>query len=96
MLCIKLALMRIARAAVLAEGLAPEAVAIQTLVDYDAIARLQIANFAADFFDATADLMSQDLRINVEWNRLSVLIGVVVRVAGEDMSIGAAQPDCGS
>src|ERR1041385_5349809 len=88
---IKLALMGIACAAVLAEGLAPQAMAIQTLIDNDAIAPLQIANFAADFFDAAADLMSQDLRIDVEWNRLSVLIGVVVRVAGKDMSIGAAQ-----
>src|SRR5439155_26791317 len=58
--------------------------------------RLQIANFTSDFFDAAANPMSKTLGIDAEWNRLSVLIGVVVRVSSKDMSISAAQPDRGN
>ena len=94
MLSVKLALMRIAGAAVITERRAPQAHAVQALIDHHAIPGLQIPHLFADFFDAAADFVPEHLRLNVKGNRLAELIGMVISIAGEDMRVGAAQPDC--
>jgi hypothetical protein len=87
---VELALMRVTGAAILAELGAPQTHAIQSLIDYHAIAGAKIFYFVADFFDTTADFVTEDLGIDVKRNRLTVFVNVIVRIAGEDMSIGAA------
>ena len=39
--------------------------------------------------------MAENLWLDVERNRLSVVIGIVVRMAGEDMRVRAAEADRG-
>ena len=53
----------------------------------------KIFNFTANFFDDATDLMTKNLRIDIERNRLTIFVGVVVRVTGEDVGVGAAQTD---
>src|SRR5213075_1678355 len=95
MLCIKFALMRIAGATVFAERIAAQTHTVKALVYDDAITGGKIFDLSTCFFDHAADFMTQNLRIDLEGNRLPVLVGVVVRVPGEDVSVGSAKPNGG-
>src|SRR5688500_16464160 len=74
MLAIELTLMRILRAAVFAKHLAPAADAVQSLIDDHTIAGLQVVDCVAGFFHDTRDLVTKDLRLQRERNRLSVIV----------------------
>ena len=91
MLAVLLALMRVARRAILAEH-STLAHAIAALVDDDAVAGLEIRHIASSVLDDTGDLMTENLRCFVERNDASVRIAIVVRVAGDDMDVGSAEP----
>jgi hypothetical protein len=51
----------------------------------------QVINFPANFFDDATDLMTKNLRIDIEWNRLPIFVGVVVGMTGEDVGVGPAK-----
>ena len=87
---VELALMRVTGAAIFAERVSPQAHAIQSLIHYYAIAGAKVFYFTTDFFDTAADFMTENLRIDLKRNRLTVFVNVIVRMALEDMSIGAA------
>src|SRR5438105_1191613 len=73
-LAVELALMRISRATVFAECLTSQTHAIQTLIHHDVIANSQVMHFASNFFNATANLMAQNLRLNDERDLLAALV----------------------
>src|SRR5215212_6779504 len=93
-LAIKLTLMTVLSAAVLAKNLTPATNAIQSLIDNNSISFTQILNRVAHLLDDTGDFMSQDLRLQNKRYRLTVLIGVVVCVARKDVHVGAAKSHC--
>src|SRR5262245_14804230 len=88
---VKLALMRITRAAILAERFAPQTHAVESLIYHYAITRREVFDFTAYFFDTAADFMAKDLRIDFKGNGLTVLIDVIIRMARKDVRIGTAQ-----
>src|SRR5204863_9589133 len=93
-LSVKLALMRVAGPAIFTGRRPARADAVQSLIEDHPIAASEIRDLAANFFNAPADFMSQNLRLDIKRNRLSVIVSIVVGVSGEDMRIGAAQADC--
>src|SRR5687767_8242713 len=63
MFAIELALVTIPSATVLAKNLAPAADAIQSLVQYHAIAFAQISDRATNLFHDAGDFMTENLRL---------------------------------
>jgi hypothetical protein len=57
-LAIKLTLVTVVRSAILTKDLAPATDAIQALIDYNAIAFVQIVDCASDLLDDAGDLVS--------------------------------------
>jgi hypothetical protein len=56
---------------VLAKGLAAQANTVQTLINDYAITGRKVIHRRAGFFNHTTDLMTKNLRIDIEWNRLA-------------------------
>ncbi|HEX3229648.1 MAG TPA: hypothetical protein VHQ95_11810 [Pyrinomonadaceae bacterium] len=90
---IKLALMRVAGAAVFAKRLAPQTHAIQSLVQDDSITGTQVFYILTDFFDTATDFMTKDLRIDLKRNLLTIFVDVVVRMTLKNVRVGAALTD---
>jgi hypothetical protein len=61
------------------------------MINDHAITGGKVVNVLTSFFDYTTDLMTKNLRNDIEGNRLPILVGVVVGVAGEDVGVGAAK-----
>src|SRR5207237_877235 len=72
-----------------------EAQTVQSLVHDHAIANIQIEDFAANLFNASTNLVAENLWLDLKRNRLSVIIRVVVRMAGEDVRVRATEPNRG-
>jgi hypothetical protein len=85
--------MRISRATVFAKRLPSHTHAIQALIDNDPIAGRQICDFTSYLFDDPADLVPEDLRIDIKGDRLTIFVRVVVGMARENMSVSATQAD---
>jgi len=65
--------------------------AIDYLIYDDAVAWLQVVNTGSDGLDQARDLVSENLRLLGQRDRLSMIVGVVVAVAAEDVEISTAQ-----
>src|SRR5437868_3114800 len=88
---IKLALMTISRAAITAKNFTPAADAVQPLVHYNAIAFTQVVDRATHLLDDAGDFVAEDLRLQSERNRLTILVRVVVGVTSKDVQVGATK-----
>src|SRR6185369_15625156 len=93
---IELALMRVSGLAIATQRSPSEADAVQALIDHDMLANFKVRDFAANLFDATTNFVPENLRLDIKRNRLAVFVGVVVCVAGKNVSIGAAQTHGGN
>src|SRR5438552_6299926 len=92
-LSIELALMRISRATILTERGSFQARTVQPLVHHNPIADLQIKDLVAHLFDASADLVSQDLWLDVKRDRLAILVHIIVCMTGKNLRVRAAETD---
>src|SRR5260370_35681117 len=92
-LSIELALMRISRATVLAERGSFQARTIQSLVHNNTVADLQINDLFARLFNASADLVSQYLCLDVKRIRLAILVHIIVCMTGKNLCVRAAATD---
>src|SRR6266852_644446 len=90
---IELPLMRISRAAVLAERGSFQARTVQSLVHHHTVADLQIKDLVTYLFDASADLVSQDLWLDVKRDGLAILVHIIVCVTGKNLRVRAAETD---
>src|ERR1051325_4179396 len=84
---IKLALMRVSGLAVATQRSPSGGDAVQALIDDDMLANFKVRDFAANLFDATTNFMPENLRLDIKRNRLAVFVGVVVCMAGKNMSV---------
>src|SRR6185295_5021093 len=71
MFAIKLALVTILSPAIVTKNFAATTDTIQALVHHHSIAFMQISNCAADLLDDAGDLMTKNLRLQCQRNRLS-------------------------
>src|SRR5207247_1924661 len=92
-LAVELALMRIAARAVLAQWRPRFAYAAPPLIDHHPVAGTQVTHVLSTRLHDARELVSQDLRLVREPDRPPARVPVVVRVSGEDVQVGAAQPD---
>jgi hypothetical protein len=87
------ALVRVARRTVLADRCAGGAVAVQTLVDDHQRTGPDSPHVGARLVHHPHDLVAENLRRPRQRDRHAAVVGVVVRMAAEDMEVGAAEPD---
>src|SRR6476659_3105493 len=92
-LAIKLTLVTVASAAIFTQHFTTTTDAIQALIDHDAIAFAQIAHPTAELLDNAGNLVTENLWLQSERDRLAILVCVVVCVAREDVNVSAAKPD---
>ena len=92
---IRLALVRVARRAVLAQRAGAGAEAVAALVEDHRVAGRQVAHLAARGLDDARHFVPEHLRRDVERDGLTETVGVVVGVAFVDVEVGAAEADAG-
>jgi hypothetical protein len=95
MLTIELALMTVLSATIVAKNFAAPADAVQSLVHHNSIALAQISDCAAHQLHNTSDFVSENLRLQGKWYRLTVFVCVVVCMTREDVYISPTKTNCG-
>src|ERR1051325_1141782 len=85
--------MRVPTPTVLAQRRARLAHAVSALIDHHAVAGTEVMHLRSRGLDHARDLVPQDLRLGRERDRPPALVAVVVGMSGEDVQIGAAEPD---
>jgi hypothetical protein len=87
MLAVEYALVRITRRAVFAEGVVTGAEAVKTLVQDNAVSWAQAFGLGAHLLNNANDFMAEDLRLGGKRNQGPAFVGIVVRVASEDVEV---------
>jgi hypothetical protein len=93
MLTIKLTLMRVTGATVLAKNFSSAANTVYSLIDYDPVANAEIFYGATRLFNHPTDFVPENLRLQGERDRLSLLVGIVIGVSGKYVGVGTAETD---